>query len=115
MPLLGAPRDPATIESHLWAGASGRLGLDIGANMGQSVERMVSCFDRVVAWEPAHESWELLDDAWGQDPRVQLRNLAVADHDGVLELSVRAAPIQTGQLTATGMPYLGEHRDEQNT
>jgi FkbM family methyltransferase len=113
--LPGAPRDPAQIENYLWLGARGELGFDVGANMGQSVEKMVAWFERVVAWEPAIESWETLALGWAEDPKVTLRNMAVADHDGELALALRAAPIQTGQLTATEMPYLGEHRDEPNT
>lgn len=114
-PLLGAPRDPAQIENYLWLGARGDLAFDVGANMGQSVEKMVQWFGHVVAWEPATESFETLELGWRDDPKVTLVQSAVADHEGELELAIRSAPIQTGQLTAVDMPYLGEHRDEPNT
>jgi FkbM family methyltransferase len=66
---------------------------------------MKRLFRHVISFEPADESFALLRDAYGDDPQVTLRQLAVADHDGILVTSVRAMPIQSGQLVAAQMPY----------
>lgn len=90
------------------------MGWDVGANMGQSVARMLAAgFSTVIAFEPADESYQVLSDAYRSDARVKTFQLAISDHTGMLELAVRAAPIMTGQLTAVDMPYRGEHAGEQ--
>jgi FkbM family methyltransferase len=106
----GAPRDPIEIEEKQWRDFAGGVGWDIGANMGQSVEKMLSDpkVRKVIAFEPAEESYEVLAGKYRDNPVVVLRHEAVANHDGVLTLSVRQAPIMTGQLVAAGMPYGNE-------
>lgn len=105
----GAPEDPLEVEERLWEDATGYLAFDVGSNMGQSVGRMLERgFSKIVAFEPADESYEILERDYGGDPKVSCQHLAVADHAGEISLAVRAAPICTGQLTATGMPYRGE-------
>lgn len=102
----------AALDDHLWDGVSGDSGWDVGANTGQNTERMLGLFSRVAAFEPAKESFRELDDRWAEDPRVLVSPLAVSDHVGTLSLDIRSAPILSGQLTATGMPYHGEHAGE---
>jgi FkbM family methyltransferase len=105
-------RTEAQTEDYLWEGAAGDLAFDVGANIGQSVTRMLGSFSRVVAFEPATESFTEAHRAHGDDRRVTLLPLAVCGHEGSLFLDVRSAPILSGQLTATGMPYRGEHAGE---
>lgn len=107
----GAPRDPAEVEERLWEDAKGAVGFDVGSNMGQSVGRMVGQFNLVIAYEPADESFQVLNQEWGQAPNVRCVQMALTDHTGELTTAVRLAPIQTGQLTAIDMPYRGEHSD----
>lgn len=105
----GAPEDPLEIEQVLWRDAAGRLAFDVGANMGQSVGRLLSRgFTEVWAFEPAVESFEILQRDYGGDSSVHCWNEALSDHDGTLTTAVRQAPILTGQLVAAEMPYHGE-------
>lgn len=111
--MLPAPSDPAEIQDRLWEGAEGELAFDVGANMGQSVGRMLDAgFTRVIAFEPCAESYAVAAQAWDGNPAVDLRREAVSDREGVLTLAERAAPIQTGQLVAVAMPYHGEHMED---
>ena len=97
----------AESDAYLWEGAEGALGFDVGAHDGYSVGEMVTRCTRVAAFEPAAESFALMKDRWAGDPRAELFNIAVCDHVGVLSLGVRAAPMQSGQLTAAEMPDQG--------
>jgi len=105
----GAPRDPLEVEEYLWKDAAGAVGIDVGANMGQSVDKMSRLFGLVVAFEPADESFQVLLADWKDNQSVMCEQLALTDHVGVLKTAVRMAPIMTGQLTAVDMPYRGEH------
>jgi FkbM family methyltransferase len=89
----------AALEARLWEGVRGGLGFDVGANSGQSVAQMAPRFGRVVALEPALESFALLA-ASCRDSRVSCLNIAASDHDGTLRLAERAGPMASGQLTA---------------
>lgn len=105
----GAPRDPAEIEERQWHDFVGPVMWDVGMNMGQSVEKMLADgATKVIAFEPADESFAVAADKFAEDKRVVLRHEAVSNHDGLLTLAVREAPIMTGQLVAVGMPYLDE-------
>jgi FkbM family methyltransferase len=90
--------DPEEVHDRIWEGFSGHTGWDVGANEGQSVDRMVTQFDRVLAFEPAGESFAKLRADWGRDPRVRVFQLAVASQPGSLELSVCSHAIEGGQL-----------------
>ena len=95
----GAPDDPAEIQPQLWAGASGRLAFDVGANTGQSVERMLSAgFSEVYAFEPAIESYEVLVSRYATDGRVVCSQTALAEYEGKLNTAVMEHPIASGQL-----------------
>ena len=101
-----ATADQDEVADQMWSAYSGVTGWDIGANDGQSVDRMLDLgFGFVVALEPAAESWGRLQENWGHDERVFLLNWAASDHDGSMELSVRPFPINSsGQLVAAHMP-----------
>ena len=89
----------AGLEDYLWAGATGEAAWDVGANSGQNLERMLGAFSRVVAVEPAMESYAALAAGWGDRAGVTCLNVAVAAHDGTLVLAERAGPMSSGQLT----------------
>lgn len=101
-----ATADQDEVADRMWSQFSGYQGWDVGANDGQSVDRMLSQgFLKVVALEPAAESWQRLSENWGHDGRVIILDKAASDHDGFMELSVRPFPIgSSGQLVATHMP-----------
>jgi FkbM family methyltransferase len=94
--------DPPEIESQLWAGLGGEVGWDIGANCGQSVPRMRNAARRVVCFEPAQESFEVLQRIYGSVEDFAVRQLAVSDHDGEVTLGVLEQQIATGQLVSPG-------------
>lgn len=93
--------DPAAVNK-LFADAHGTLAFDIGANCGQSVRRLLPGFERIVAVEPADESFQVLHDTYDEDPRVLLVHAACTNTFGPVTLDVRDI-IFSGQLT-TGDP-----------
>lgn len=103
--MKGASSDPAEVADKLWTGWSGRVGWDIGGNLGQSIEQLLDLFEYVESFEPAAESFAVMALHWVDHPRVRLHRVAVSDHDGTLDASVREICAETGQLVATGMPY----------
>jgi hypothetical protein len=75
----------------MWSAYSGVTGWDIGANDGQSVDRMLDLgFGFVVALEPAAESWGMPDEAglrfsqWWDDP-ITTRTVPCMTLDGMLD------------------------------
>jgi FkbM family methyltransferase len=94
--------DPEGLHEELWGWVSGRDGWDIGANEGQSVDRMkANGFETVLAVEPALESFRILEREWPSGFQgVVLRNEAVGACRGLMDLSVRMTPIRGGQLVA---------------
>jgi FkbM family methyltransferase len=89
-------------EVRAWLPGGG-MAWDIGSNTGMTLPLLLVLFDQVLAFEPAVESFSLMEASWGQNDRVQLVNKAVADHDGVMMLAVRPATIYSGQLVAPGL------------
>lgn len=85
--------------------AGGDMAWDVGANTGMTLPVLTALYTRVLAFEPAVESFERMKHDWGSKTYVRLMNWAVADHDGTLPLAVRAGPIQSGQLVAPGMRW----------
>lgn len=104
--------DPREVSAQLWAGLSGfGLGFDVGANCGQSLPAMLGACDRVVAFEPCAESFEVL--AGRRDPRMAVVPVAISDVDGSVELAVLPHDIGYGSLVtagAHGVPAGGEVR-----
>jgi FkbM family methyltransferase len=82
----------------------GDMAWDIGANTGMTLPLLTSLYKRVIAFEPAQESFTQLSREWGHRG-VRLVSKAVADTDGTVTLSVRYAPIMSGQLVAPGMEW----------
>jgi FkbM family methyltransferase len=97
--------DPPEIQDRLWAGLGGEVGWDIGANVGQSVPRMRMAARRVLCFEPARESYEVLERSWKGNDGLSFRQLAVSDHDGEVELGVLPDQIATGQLVTPGLEW----------
>jgi FkbM family methyltransferase len=99
-----APPDPPEINPALWRGWGGEVGWDVGANCGQSVPHIRALFNRMLCFEPAEESFEVLAKVYSNVDDIGIRNIAVSDHDGWLDLAIRTDSINTGQLVTVGMP-----------
>lgn len=98
-----APSDPPEIDAKLWEGFTpGEIGLDIGANCGQSIPHMKALATQVWAYEPSVESFEELSRQYGSDSAVQLFMLAASDEDSTIELMASPSKIDTGQLVTHG-------------
>lgn len=96
-----APIDPPPIFDAQWHDISGAVAWDIGANGGQSLRHLVTCFQNVVAFEPALECGQYLA-AWATNPKVTVASVAVSSMDGAIELAVLPEQIATGQLVTPG-------------
>ena len=99
MTIRPAPIDPPEIHRHLWDGFTGRVGWDIGSNTGQSLGEMTNRFEQVVAFEPAVECMPFLE-PWA--PRVLVKQIAVSNVDGEIQLAALPDKIDTGQLVTPG-------------
>lgn len=99
-----ASSDPAEIAEDLWAGwGPGRLAFDVGANCGQSLPVLRRLFAGVVAFEPAHESWLVLQRDWFATPGVELVPFAISDEPGpVVDLYETPNNVAQGQLISPG-------------
>jgi len=99
----------AAVERYLWDGTGpGDLAFDVGTNTGGYLPQLAASFSRVVAFEPATESFTTAAAAWDGDSRVTVLQVAISAHTGTVTLDVCPAPIQSGQLTTPGMsPELG--------
>jgi FkbM family methyltransferase len=91
--------------AEIWSGWGGRAAWDVGANIGQSIPRLLETFEQIECFEPSTESFAAMALDWVDNPRVRLHRVALSDHDGVIDASVREVSIQTGQLVAAGMGY----------
>jgi FkbM family methyltransferase len=92
--------DPPELESRLWDGFSGAYGWDVGANCGQTIPIMCTRFDRFTSFEPCADSFEYVHQLFGF---ADIRQLAVSDHDGELDLAFPAREQrETGQLVTIG-------------
>lgn len=98
--MRAADADPAEIEALLWEGFGDPEGIawDIGANVGQTVPKLLNRFALVVAFEPAMESFRVLSAAWGYLDTVRCEDIALTDDDGPLNLVVAPDKIDSGQL-----------------
>ena len=94
--------DPVEIAAKLWEGFGGAYGWDVGANCGQSVSAMCQLFARFTCFEPCAGSYEFCQTFL---PGIDIRQIAVSDHDGELELAFPAdEQRETGQLVTIGTP-----------
>ncbi len=99
MTIRPAPIDPPQIHHQLWRDFKGRVGWDIGTNVGQSLKEMTDRFDHVVAFEPATECMPFLE-PW--EGRVLVKQIAVSNVDGEVQLAALPDKIDTGQLVTPG-------------
>lgn len=96
-----APIDPPTIENAQWYGFHGNVGWDVGANCGQSINKMLGLFRTVHSFEPAVESYQYLQEHFGY--RLDyIHNIALSDVDGQIRLAALPDKISTGQLITPG-------------
>lgn len=109
MSTAGACRDPVEIHADLWRGWKGALAFDVGGNVGQTLPDLLARFTRVVSFEPAAESWQLLQRHAGD--QVTCVNVAVSDADGTVSLWEEAGNLAQGQLISPplhGWQQLGD-------
>ena len=93
--------DPPEVSERLWEGFGGDYGWDVGANCGQSLPAMCQLFGRFTAFEPCPDSFEFYRQWFSF---ADIRQLALSDHDGELELAYPAAEQkETGQLVTVGI------------
>lgn len=85
----------------------GRVAIDVGANDGQYVERLVGRFEVVIAFEPQARMFERLFATWGGDRRVKLHRAACGDVAGLgdLQVSPELRFAQAATLRAGGHPH----------
>jgi FkbM family methyltransferase len=93
-----APGDPAEIQQILF-GFTGVLAWDVGGNWGDVAERLARGFKRVISFEPADESYQILLETAATTPGVEAVQMAISDHDGDVLLDVQENSIRSGQLT----------------
>lgn len=102
-----ATADASETSHAIWSlFPAGVRGWDIGANDGQSVDRMLEMgFTEVFALEPSRLAFDDLIRNWAHDLRVTLLPVAASDHDGTMQLSSRPFPMHaSNQLVAMHMP-----------
>jgi FkbM family methyltransferase len=95
MAIVTFESDPPAIW-NLYSTIHGDLGFDIGANGGMTVMLLSPNFDRLVAYEPAVESWSVLNECPDNCEAVLA---AVSDTVGEIELDERAVTRSMGELT----------------
>src|SRR6266568_3275620 len=105
MSVRGASSDPPEVADKLWEGWGGKIAWDVGGHLGETIPVLLERFERIESFEPSTEAFAALCLEWVDNPRVRLHRLAISDHDGTIDLSVREVCIQSGQLTAVDMPY----------
>jgi FkbM family methyltransferase len=93
-----APGDPAEVQQILF-GFTGLLAWDVGGNWGDVAERLCKNFKRVISFEPADESYQILAETAANTPGLDAIQMAISDHDGEVLLDVQENSIRTGQLT----------------
>lgn len=103
--MKGASSDPPEVADKLWSGWKGKKAWDVGGHLGESIPQLLDLFDYVESFEPATESFAVMALNWIDNPWVRLHRIAVSDHDGTLDVSVREICSESGQLVAAGMPY----------
>lgn len=93
--------DPPELSEWLWDGFGGEYGWDVGANCGQTIVTMRRLFGRFTSFEPCADSFAVAREMFGS---ADIRQLAVSDHDGELELAFPAKEQkETGQLVTIGI------------
>lgn len=93
-----APGDPIEVQQILF-GFAGALAWDVGGNWGDVAERLCGTFKRVISFEPAEESYQILAEAAAGTRGLDAVQMAISDRDGEVLLDVQENSIRTGQLT----------------
>lgn len=92
------------IISKLLPGASITV-VDVGANVGQSVERFRNLFqerlEKITSFEPVPSAFAILEERWGGVEGVALENLAVSNINGTTIIHEFAA----SQLSSAFLPH----------
>jgi FkbM family methyltransferase len=97
--------DPHEVVPQLWGDARGKVAWDIGANTGQGVGLLLGQgFQRVLAFEPSLESFEVLARKFHGDERVLTFALAMGEAPGTLVLQKRVELHDHGQLVSAEIP-----------
>ena len=78
---------------------SGHLAFDIGAQNGDSTEVLLGGFEKVVALEPAWETYSDLAGMCHRFPGLTTLMTAVADYEGTIKLAEQFAPMLAHTLT----------------
>lgn len=105
--------DPPELDDILWKDFDlAGISYDVGANCGQTLDRIGEFSDLVVAFEPAVEAFEYLRAHYGHRMSITLSDLAVTSHDGTVELMAAPSKIETGQLVTHGTEGMEWSEDE---
>ena len=67
-----------------------RYVIDIGANVGQWSSMLLECIapQRLIIAEPIPDAFTILQKKFGNNPAIELHNVAIGDHDGIVKLKV---------------------------
>jgi len=100
-----------------WLGGRDPCIVDVGANVGDTVDRFLKAFPEASIWaiEPHPETFELLRRRFGGTPRIHLRNIAMGERssqatmfsytnsaiNALSPISTRAVPLLDGQVVPT--------------
>jgi FkbM family methyltransferase len=95
-----ANTDPVEVEGLLWNGWPGRIALDVGARMGESIEDIVRCgFTNITCFEPSPQAFPILE-PFAERLGVKPRQLAISDHDGQVLLASVPGAMSKGELVS---------------
>lgn len=105
--------DPPELDDVLWRGFEiVDVAYDVGANCGQTLDRIKDFSNKVVAFEPAAEAFEYLQAHYAGREGIVLSDLAVTSHDGTVDLMAAPSKIETGQLVTHGTEGMEWSEDE---
>ena len=73
--------------------------LDVGANVGQTTARYRAMFPeaRIFAFEPARETFAVIQSKFGQDKMVHLSQIALSDSEGEVPMFLQAGDEENQQ------------------
>lgn len=103
--------DPPELDYILWAdfgpsiaGEVYDVSYDVGANCGQTLQKIKSFSETVVAFEPSVESYSYLLKHFTLGEGYRISPQAVSSHVGHVGLVAMPGKIETGQLVTAGTP-----------
>jgi FkbM family methyltransferase len=105
--------DPPELDEVLWKDfPQVRVAFDIGANCGQTLDRIAGFSTTVVAFEPAEEAVEYLQAHFGDREDIIVEDLALSSVSGGIDLMAAPSKIETGQLVTHGTAGMEWSEDE---